>query len=417
MNSAKLYDIAVVGGGAAGTIAAIRAGQLGKKVILIERNESIGKKISITGKGRCNISNSADIETFVKKFGERGEFFRTAFFNFFNEDLIRFFADKGLELKTERQGRIFPITDKAKSVIDVLMVYLDESKVELLFNTRLKKIDRNGNYFTLITDDDKKIESRKLILATGGASYKVTGSAGDGYRIAESLGHSIAELFPALVPLKTSQTWVKKLQGIGLENVRLEIHTGAKKKIVSDVGELMFTHFGVSGPLILDLSGEIVSAIKKSGDAKLFIDFKPGLRYEQLESKLLYKFKTKGNVQLKNIMKDLLPQRLIPVFLDVIGLHPEIKTNQITQNERKAIIEGLKGFPLTIVGALAIEEAMVTGGGVSTKQIDPRTMESRLVPGLYFAGEIIEGAAPSGGYNLQQAFSTGYLAGERASDA
>ena len=411
------YDIAVVGAGAAGSMAAIHAGQLNKKVVLIERNDSIGKKILLTGKGRCNVTNAAPIETFMEKFGKQGQFFRTAFFKFFNQDVIDFFASKGLELKIERQGRVFPITDKSASVVDVLKQYLTENKVDIVYNVRLKNVKPEDGGFVLNFDKGDKIEAGKVILALGGASYQATGSTGDGYSIARSLGHTVVTLKPALVPLKTKESWVRALQGVALENIRITFEYGNKKKIVSEIGELMFTHFGVSGPLVLDLSGDIVSILEENEEVRLFIDLKPGLRPEQIESKLLHKFKVKGNVQLKNLLKDMLTQRLIPAFLNLLDMKWEIKTNQVTQDQRRAIIQTLKAFPLTITGALPLEEAMVTGGGVSTKEINPRTMESKVVPGLYFAGEIIDGAASSGGYNLQQAFSTGHLAGESAANA
>ncbi len=412
----KYYDVVVVGGGAAGTMAAIRAGGLGKRVALLERNNSIGKKILLTGKGRCNITNAAPIETFIEKFGRQGKFFRTAFFKFFNQDVIDFFAAKGLELKIERQGRVFPITDRAVSVVDVLNVYLKEAGVDILYNAHVKKITPEDGAFVLNLEDGSQITAEKVILATGGASYKATGSTGEGYDIARTLGHTIIPLRPGLVPLKTKEQWVRDLQGLALENIRITFACG-KKRICSEVGELMFAHFGVSGPLVLDLSGDIVLLLEGHGEVKLLIDLKPGLREEQLESKLIHKFKVKGNVQINSLMKDLLPQRLIPVFLKILDLRPAMKTNQVTQGHRREIVKTLKALPLTIIGALAIEEAMVTAGGVSTSQIDPRTMESKIVPGLYFAGEIIDGAASSGGYNLQQAFSTGYLAGESAGHA
>ena len=412
----RQYDIAVVGGGPAGVMAAIRAAELNKKVILIERNNSIGKKLTLTGKGRCNITNAASIEVFIEKFGRQGEFFRTAFFAFFNQDLIDFFKSNGLELKEERQARVFPITDSAKSVVEVLKKCLLENKVEVLYDTRLAGIKVTDGYFRLETEVEKDIAAARVILATGGASYKETGSSGDGFNIAKRLGHRITAIRGGLVPLKTKEPWVKGLQGLALENIRLAFGYG-KKKIVSEIGELMFTHFGVSGPLVLDLSGEIVSLLETHEEISLGIDLKPGLRKEQLESKFVHKFAVKGNVQMKNLMQDVLPKRLIALFLSLLKIAPEKRTSQITKTERGAIIDMLKNFPLTITGALPVEEAMVTAGGVSTKDINHRTMESRLVKGLYFAGEIIDGAGPSGGYNLQQAFSTGYLAGEKAAYA
>ncbi len=397
-------------------MAAIRAAQLRKKVILLERNNSIGKKILMTGKGRCNITNSADIDVFLEKFGKQGKFFRSAFFAFSNQDLMNFFQSNGLELKIERQGRVFPVTDKATSVVRVISEALSANGVELADNKRVSDIKPGNGSFEIITEGREKIICKKVVLATGGLSYKATGSTGDGLRIAGKFGHKITPASPGLVPLVAKEAWLKELQGLALENIRITFKYG-KSKIVSEIGELMFTHFGVSGPLVLDLSGKISILLAEHKDIGLFIDLKPGLEPEQLESKLLHKFQTKGNIHLKNLFKDILPQRLIAVFLNIAGIDPDRKTNQITSDQRRVIINLLKGLPLTITGTLLIEEAMVTGGGVSTEEIDPRTMESRLVPGLYFAGEVIDGAASSGGYNLQQAFSTGYLAGESAANA
>jgi len=408
-----IYDIAVVGAGPAGTMAAIRAGQLKKNVVLIERNDSIGKKILLSGRGRCNISNTAPVDKFIEKFGKQGAFLRPAFFTFFNQDLIDFFESKGLELKAERQGRIFPVTDSAHSVVEVLKEYLLENRVQILYNMRLRDIKRENGFFQLYIEADGRVAARKVILTTGGASYKMTGSTGDGFRIARRLGHTVVPLKPGLIPLRTRESWIKKLQGLTLKNIRITFVYG-KKKIVSDVGEFLFTHFGVSGPLVLDLSNKIISILEEYKEVHLFIDLKPGLNPEQLEKRLLDEFNAKGNTELKNIMKSLLPHSLIPVFIHLSGIQPEKKANQITQKERRLIMDLLKAFPLTIIGSLPIEEAMITDGGISIKEIDPRTMESKVIPGLYFAGEIIDGCASSGGYNLQKAFSTGYLAGEKA---
>jgi len=408
-----LYDIAVVGGGPAGTMAAIRAGQLKKNVVLIERNDSIGEKILLTGKGRGNITNIAPLDTFIKKFGRQGAFLKSAFFAFFNEDLIDFFKSKGLKLKIERQGRVFPVTDSARSIVEVLKRHLVENKVELLYNMRLLDIKRKDGLFQLHLEGKNRIEAKKVILTTGGASFKITGSTGDGFHIARRLGHTVAPLKPALVPLRTKELWVKELQGLTLKNIRITFEYG-RKKIVSDIGELIFTHFGISGPLVLDLSGNVISILEEDKEVYLLIDLKPGLKPEQLENRLLNEFNAKGNTQLKNTMKSFLPHRLIPLFIRLIGLEPERRVNQITRQERRSIISLLKALPLTIIGSLPLEEAMVTNGGISTKEINPRTMESKIIPGLYFAGEIIDVCAPSGGYNLQQAFSTGYLAGEKA---
>jgi len=410
----EIYDIAVIGGGPAGSMAAICAGQLKKNVVLIERNNSLGKKILLSGRGRCNITNTAPVERFMEKFGEKGHFLKPAFYSFFNQDLIEFFESKGLKLKIERQGRIFPVTDMAHSIVEVLKGCLEENNVRIFYNIRLLNLERMAGLFLLELEGNKRMKARKVVLATGGASYKITGSTGDGFRIAEKLGHTIVPLRPALVPLKTKEVWVRELQGLTLKNIRITFECG-KKKVVSDVGELLFTHFGVSGPLVLDLSGQIVHFLEKHREIRLLIDLKPGLRPEQLEKRLLTEFNTGGKTQVKNIMKSLLPHRLIPVFIGLSGIEPEKRGNQISQKERQLIRDLLKAVPLTIIGSLPLEEAMVTDGGISTKEINPRTMESKIVPGLYFAGEIIDGSAPSGGYNLQKAFSTGYLAGEKAS--
>ncbi|MDD4910517.1 MAG: NAD(P)/FAD-dependent oxidoreductase [Candidatus Omnitrophica bacterium] len=414
---ARVYDIAVIGAGAAGCMAAISAGRFRKKIILIERNNAPARKLLLTGKGRCNLTNAADIDAFIEAFGKQGNFLRSAFSAFSNHGLMSFFNDRGLELKTERQGRVFPASDRSSSVVDVLKKCLKERGIEILYDSRLSGIIRkNGGFELEIMNKAGKIYAEKVILATGGASFSATGSSGDGFRIAQKSGHTIAALKPALVPLKTKEKWVKQLQGLPLKNVRAIFKYG-NKKISSGVGEVMFTHFGVSGPLVLDLSGRVVCALQEYKEAMLYIDLKPGLSPEQIEGRLLREFGLNKNSQIKNVMKNLLPHSLIPVFLGIGGIQPEKKANQVNRNERRAIADLLKAFPLTVNGSLPVEEAMVTNGGIPVKEINPRTMESRIVPGLYFAGEIIDGCAYSGGYNLQQAFSTGFLAGESAAYA
>jgi predicted Rossmann fold flavoprotein len=410
------YDIAVIGAGPAGLMAAIRASELGRSVAIIEKNDSAGKKLLITGKGRCNVTNSADMETFVKKFGSSGRFFRNAFYAFSSSDLIGFLEKNGVKTKTERQGRVFPEDDRSSSIVKALERSVKENGAQTIYGAAVKVMSKGADGFLIDIVGGNAVHADKVILATGGASYKATGSTGDGFRMAKELGHSVKTLRAELVPLVTDEAWVKDLQGLGLENVSVTFVCG-KKKVESPVGEVMFTHFGVSGPLILDLSGEVTALLDGGNEVRMFIDLKPGLREEQLESKLLHKFASKGHSMMKNIMKDVLPNRLIPVFLKIANISQERTSNQVTKDERRAIIKCLKALPLTIKRSLAIEEAMVTGGGVSKDEIDPRTMQSKIIPGLYFAGEIIEGAAPSGGYNLQQAFSTGYLAGERAANA
>ncbi len=409
----KLYDVVVVGAGPAGMMAAIRAGQLGKNVILIERNDIIGKKLKITGSSRCNITNTASLDNFMEKFGKKGAFFRSAFAAFSNRRLMTFFESKGLKFKFEKEGRVFPVTDKSRSVIKVLKEYLSENKVKINYNTRLIKIKEKKDYFSLDLGNDNHMATRKIILATGGISYGATGSTGDGFEIAEKIGHKVTTLRPGIVPLKTGEEWVKELQGISLEDVCLTFKYG-KRKIVSDNGNMIFTHFGVSGPLILDLSSQIVSILEKNKIVNLFIDFKPEMTVPKLEEKLVNEFEERSKTEFKNFMKLFVPNRMIPIFTDLLDINPKKKVNQIKKGERNKLVNLLKAFPLTITGSLPIEKAMVTCGGISRKEIDPQTMESKIVKGIYFAGEIIDFCAPSGGYNLQEAFSTGYLAGEMA---
>jgi predicted Rossmann fold flavoprotein len=443
----QVYDIAVVGAGPAGIMSCIRAAQLNqpegsglastsqshkpegsgaasdsrshKNVILLERNNCIGKKILLSGKGRCNITNIVALDEFIARFGRQGEFLRCAFSKFFNQDLIDFFKEKGLRLKIERQGRVFPDTDRAASVIEALKKCLLESNTKIVYNKRVAGIEREGGLFKLFLEDGRQLSAKQVILATGGRSFSFTGSAGDGFTIAGKLGHSIVPLMPGMVPLRTEETWVKELKGLTLKNIRLTFKA-KNKKIVSNVGELLFTHFGVSGPLVLDLSGSVLRLLAPRGgllenkEVVLEIDLKPGLSPQQLEERLLREFGIAGRKSVKNVLKELLPHKLAGVFVNLLGIDYNKMANQVTKEERRSILDMLKSLRLRITGSLPLEEAMVTCGGVSTKEINPRTMESRLVPGLYFAGEIIDGSAPSGGYNLQQAFSTGYLAGEEA---
>ncbi|MBP7056848.1 MAG: NAD(P)/FAD-dependent oxidoreductase [Candidatus Omnitrophica bacterium] len=409
-----VYDVAVIGGGAAGSMAAIRAASNGKAVILLERNDSIGKKILITGKGRCNITNMATMEDFLAKFGKKGMFLRSAFNRFFNEDLIEFFKKKGLALKTERQNRVFPDEGDAKSVVRVLREYLSEAGVEVRYNTRITGINYKEGFFRITSEGGVDVQSRKLILCTGGASYKATGSSGDGFRLAKAMGHHVSPLMPGLVPLKAKDTWVKELQGLTLKNIRLSFRSG-KRCIISEIGEMLFTHFGVSGPIVLDLSSEIAEMIEDEKEVVMNIDLKPGIEDKELEDRILSDIISYGGKDIKNFLKTYMPIALCPVFMRLAELPENKRVSQMTTAERRSMKENLKALPLTLSGTLALEEAMVTAGGVSLKEVDPRTMQSRIVPGLYFAGEILEGAASSGGYNLQQAFSTGYLAGEESS--
>jgi predicted Rossmann fold flavoprotein len=412
----KLYDVTVVGAGPAGMIAAIRAGQLGKNVILIERNDILGKKLKITGSNRCNVTNTAPLDEFVKKFGKRGSFLRSAFVKFSNRRLMSFFNAKGLKFKEEEKGRVFPVSNKSISIIKVLKEYLSENKVETNYNTHLKKIKVKKDYFTLDLGNDNHIATKKVILATGGVSYPSTGSTGDGLDIAKTLGHKITTLKPGLVPLNVAEDYVKDLQGITLENVVLAFKIG-KRKIISDSGDLIFTHYGISGPLVLDLSSEIVPLFEKNEKINLFIDLKPEFSISELEEMLIKEFESRSKTEFKNFMKLLVPNRMIPIFIELLGINSKKKVNQVNRNERISVANLLKAFPLTLTGFQSIDKAMITCGGISKKEINPQTMESKIIPGIYFAGEIIDLCAPSGGYNLQEAFSTGYLAGESVAES
>jgi predicted Rossmann fold flavoprotein len=406
-----IYDVAVVGAGPAGMMAAITAASNGHKVILIERNSSSGRKLLLTGNGRCNLTNTASLKEFLNKFGRRGSFLRSAFSTFSNQDLIDFFESRGLEFKVEDGGRVFPVTDDSKSVLKILDVSMKKNGVNMFYNARLQSIKlplKLKGIFMLQFAYNTIIKAQKVILATGGGSYSETGSSGDGFRIAEQTGHGVTPLEPGIVPLKTKESWVKSLQGITIENVRVTIK---HPKMVFQDGNILFTHFGVSGPLILDNSSKIIPLLEDTGKVELNLDIKPHNTREDLQKQFLEGFESHGKVDIKNYLKLLMPNRMIHVLLTLADTDPKKKMNQINKKERNSIINLLKAFPLTITGHLPIERAIVTCGGVSRDYINPKTMESKVINGMYFAGEIVEGCAPSGGFNLQQAFSTGYLAG------
>ncbi|MBL7197218.1 MAG: NAD(P)/FAD-dependent oxidoreductase [Candidatus Omnitrophica bacterium] len=410
----KEFNVVVIGGGASGLMAAIRASQFTDELLLIEKNDSLGKKLLLSGKGRCNLTNVAELDDFLTHFGKQGSFLRSAFNRFFNTELIQFFEQRGLRLKTERGGRVFPEGDLSKSVLDVLKKSIRSQGVEVKFKTKLREIKSDKDKIKeIILDNGDKIIANRIILATGGASYPLTGSTGDGYKIAKNLGHKIIPLGPGLVPLEIREVWIRDLAGLSLKNVRIKFLWG-KKLIHSDIGEMLFTHLGVSGPLVLSLSGRIVDLLSENKSVRLSIDLKPALTGGQLDNRLLRDITNKGSVFYKNLLKDLLPRKLIKVFVDLSGINPNKPGNQITQQERLSIRQLLKDFRLTISRARPIKEAIITRGGVSTRQINPKTMESNLAEGLYFCGEIIDIDADTGGYNLQAAFSTGYLAGESA---
>mgnify|MGYP004483811459 FL=1 len=423
--------VIVIGGGPAGMMAAITAAESGDKVILIEKMESLGRKLLITGKGRCNITSSVDMNEFIKNTPGNGMFLYSAFSNFTNLDIIEFLKGEGLEVKEERGNRIFPVTDKSLDVLKCFTARLKELKVEIKLHTKVKEIvterdiksefDNNGEenrVIGIITENGEKIKADKIILATGGKSYPYTGSTGDGYEMAEKCGHTITKIRPSLVPLETyDKKMCKELQGLSLRNVEIELKDLEKNKIIyNDFGEMIFTHFGVSGPTILSSSAHLVrykniDELFKKQKIVLKIDLKPALSEEKLDERILRDFEAYKNKQFKNSLDKLLPQKLIPIIIEKSQINPDKKVNEITKEERKKLVETLKKFEVVIKEFRPIEEAIVTSGGINIKEINPKTMESKKVKGLYFAGEIIDVDSYTGGFNLQIAYSTGYTAG------
>lgn len=404
--------IVVVGAGPAGMMAALRAAELGRDTTLVEKNPFLGKKLLLSGKGRCNLTNACDLDSFLKRFSGNGQFLRDAFKKFFNRELMLFFEKRGLKLKVERQQRVFPVSDRSASVVGILKKELLRLKVRILYKTQLKDILLQEKAIRgLIVEDNQFLAADRLILATGGISYAFTGSTGEGLALAKKLGHTVTPLRPGLVPLATRQKLA--LAGLTLKNIRLKFSDG-QNQIISDIGELLFTDFGISGPLVLTLSGRIAEWLDSGKHVYVEIDLKPALTKEQLTARLLREFREGPKKALKNTLYNLLPKKLAEAFLSVAGIVPQKKVSQVTRAEREKMVSTLKALRLDILKPLPIEEAMVTRGGVSLKEVNPRTMESRLIRGLYFAGEMIDVDADTGGFNLQAAFSTGYLAGESA---
>ncbi len=405
-------DVVVIGGGPAGLIAAARAGLKGKEVVLIEKNSVIAKKLRITGKGRCNITNTADVQDMIASVQTNGSFLYSAFYSFTSDDVVSLFHSLGVNTKEERGGRVFPESDSAKDVAEALVRYAKNSGVKII-NSTVKNILVKDNLVSgVLINDNQKIEAGSVIIATGGISYPLTGSTGDGYKFAKKLGHSIIAPKPSLVPLTTLEQWALDLQGLSLKNIQIKINNSNNKCVYKDFGEMLFTHFGVSGPVILSASAHL----KNIADEKytLFIDLKPALSIEQLDKRIQRDFEEFINKNFSNALDSLLPQKLIPVIIELSGISPFTKIHQITKEQRLKLVNILKNFKLTITGTRSIDEAIITSGGIATNEINPSTMESKLISGLYFAGEVIDVDAYTGGFNLQIAFSTGYLAGENA---
>ncbi len=408
----------VIGGGPAGMMSAITSSQSGNETILIEKNNSLGKKLLITGKGRCNITSSLNIEDFISNIPGNGKFLYSAFQNYTNKDIINMLKQNGLSVKNERGNRIFPITDRAIDVLNCFIKEIKKNKVQVMTNCIVKKILKsNDRVLGVELDNGKIINADKIILATGGKSYPITGSDGNGYKLAQELGHTITELKPSIVPLLSDKYICSSMQGLSLKNVKITIIDEEKnKKIYDDFGEMLFTHFGVSGPIILSSSAHLVrykniDELFKQNKIKLIIDFKPALSIEELDSRILRDWDQLKNKEFKNSLDKLLPKKAISTIIDLSNIPSNKKVNEITKEERRFLTKVIKEFTIDIKGFRPIQEAIVTSGGISIKEINPKTMESKLVKGLYFAGEIIDVDAYTGGFNLQIAYSTGYTAG------
>lgn len=402
-----MKTVVVIGGGPAGMMAGGTAAQNGNKVILLEKKDRVGRKLFITGKGRCNVTNNTDPEGLIANTAGNPYFMYSAFYGFTSQDTMAFFEELGVKLKTERGNRVFPVSDKSGDIVRAMERFLKRTGVELRLNTQVDDIIVSDGKAVGVKVKNKIIDCDSVIIATGGLSYPVTGSDGDGFKFARHAGHSITELYPSLVPLITAEKWVAQLMGLSLKNVTLTIKADGKK-LYSDFGEMLFTHKGISGPLVLTASRYVTALGKK---AEAYIDLKPALTEKELDTRLLRDFAKYANKEFKNSLADLLPSKLIPVIIELSGIDPYKKVNEVTKEERQKLLKLLKNFKLTVTGTADYNEAVVTTGGVDVDEIDPSTMQSKLISGLYFAGEVIDVDAFTGGFNLQIAFATGHLAG------
>jgi len=405
------YDVAVIGGGPAGMIAAVRAGKLGSRVVLIEKNESLGSKLLMTGKGRCNITNKrGELKEIINRFGKNGKFLFSAFSKFGADETIKFFESKGLKTKVERGGRVFPVSDKSIDVLDVLIKYLRRFHVDVKTNSQVKKIIKKRNRIEkIILANGEEIIADNFIICTGGKAHPITGSTGDGYKWAAKLGHTVIELSPSLVPIIVKERYVKDIEGLSLKNVEISIYKD-NKKINSRFGEAIFTANGMSGPIILDMSKEIGEELP--GNLVMQIDFKPALDFVKLDKRIQRDFQKNSKKLFKNSLNQLLPKKLIPVIIRLSGIDPDKKANSITKEERRKLLHLLKEFNLEIKGLEGFKKAIITTGGINLNEVDHKTMKSKLIDNLYFAGEILDLDGPTGGYNLQVCWATGYIAGE-----
>lgn len=408
-----MSNVIVVGGGAAGMMAAVFAARNGQNVQLLEKNEKLGKKLFITGKGRCNITNAADIEDLFTAVISNPKFLYSGFYSFTNQQVIDFFEELGVKTKIERGERVFPVSDHSSDVIAAFSRELKLLGVSVSLHTEVRELlcEQDKVCGVLLTNG-KKMKADAVIVATGGISYPSTGSTGDGYRFAKETGHRVTELLPSLVPMEVRQWYAKELQGLSLRNIEICI-TDGKKKLYEEFGEMLFTHYGVTGPVILSASSVVGKTLRKK-ELTLHIDLKPALSEEQLDKRILREFDANHNKQYKNSIDSLFPAKLKPVMIELSEIEPEKKVNEITKEERQRLVHLIKDFTMTLTGLRSYNEAIITKGGVSVKEIDPGTMESKKMKGLYFAGEVLDLDAVTGGYNLQIAWSTGYLAGMNA---
>ena len=408
-----MNKVLIAGGGAAGMMAAVMAAREGCAVTLFEKNEKLGKKVFITGKGRCNLTNACDVEDLFPAVKTNAKFLYSSFYGFTNQDVMDFFEELGMRTKIERGERVFPLSDHSSDVIRTLEEEMKRLGVKICLNTSVKKIEAKDGHFTgVVLSDGKKVSGDACVVATGGISYPSTGSTGDGYRFAKEAGHTVTPLSPALVPFVCAEDDVKELQGLSLRNIEVTVWNG-KKVLWKEFGEMLFTHFGVSGPVVLSASSYAAKIIRKT-PLKMEIDLKPALSREQLDARILRDFDEAKNKQFKNALNHLFPAKLIPVMIKRSGIDPEKQVNEVTAEERKRLVDLTKAFTVTLTGLRGYNEAIVTQGGVNVKEVNPSTMESKKLKGLYFAGEVLDLDGVTGGFNLQIAWSTGMLAGRSA---
>ena len=408
-----IYDIAVIGGGPAGMMAAGRAAELGRSVVLLEKNRQLGAKLLITGKGRCNLTrDEPDPQQLAEGYGKKGRFLLPALRAFGVQEVLEFFESRGIKTKVERGKRVFPASDKARDVRDTLAAYLKQGRVEVRLNTRVTGLAAEGELITGVDTTRGRVVAECYILCSGGCSYPGTGSTGEGFNWLRDLGHNVTPLEPALVPVIVKEDWVKEAQGLSLKNVRISLYQHGQRKD-QRFGEALITHFGLSGPIVLDLSKR-VGELLPQGEVKLYIDLKPSLSFDRLDERVQRDFAKYRNKAFKNSLTDLLPRSLIAPVIRLSGINPEKQVNSVTREERHRLVSLLKGLEFTVSGLMDFEQAIITRGGVDLKEVDPRTMRSRLFQNLFLAGEILDLDGPTGGYNLQLCWSTGYLAGQSA---